>query len=65
MRRRGEKQTAEDSSGNMRLKKNGKKSITSNYLVDRGLEGSAAIVGKPVALVTVENVMFERRGFEA
>lgn len=35
------------------------------YLLDRGLEGSAAIVGSPVALVTVENVMLERRGLEA
>lgn len=34
-------------------------------LLERGREGSAAIVGSPVALVTVENVMLERRGFEA
>ncbi len=34
-------------------------------LLERGREGSAAIVGNPVALVTVENVMFETRGFDA
>lgn len=36
-----------------------------SYLLDRGLDGSAAIVGSPVALVTVENVMFDTRGLEA
>jgi len=34
------------------------------YLLERGLEGSAAIVGKPVAEVTVENVIFETRGLD-
>lgn len=32
---------------------------------ERGRFGSAAIVGKPVALVTVLNVTFETRGFDA
>lgn len=35
------------------------------YLLERNREGSAAIVGKPVAEVTVENVIFETRGFDA
>lgn len=35
-----------------------------SHLLERGLEGSAAIVGKPVADVTVEKVMLLTRGLE-
>lgn len=34
-------------------------------LLDLGLDGSAAMVGKPVALVTVEKVIFDALGFDA
>jgi hypothetical protein len=39
-------------------------SIIKIHLLERGLDGSAAMVGKPVADVTVENVMFDTRGLE-
>lgn len=38
---------------------------TRTHLLERGLLGSAAMVGSPVAEVTVEKVMLDTRGLEA